>query len=548
MEGLYDPYPKLPKNIRQIGERDDIVRVYVEDYVNTYLKRLFPAGGQDLRAGILLGSTEEHGSLTYVFIDGALEMEGVTEEGEKVVFSEEAWKKAYQQMEDMFPKRTVQGWFLCGVPGCLLSPLDYWKQHSQYFSGKNKLMYLNSGLEGEEALYITSSDGFYKLRGHCIYYERNQMMQDYMVSRKDVQRVEAGGSDPVIRDFRKKMEKKKEIADSQDHTIHFLRGMCACLAILALAGGVAAVNSAEKMKDMETVMASALPVVSDAGKGYLARAGFDLSGPGDAGAASGPSLSDDAARPGGTASAHDPSQVILEEAPGGIFPTVPAGQDSLTTGGEGPLFWLDESTAAEGDGGAASDDGEGAVAPGEGAPAPGGEGASASGGEGAPASGGEGAAAGTELPVTASGEGVSAEAGGTDSKEGTANGQTGGHSGQAQSGGTESAVTVNAAGEQVKGQEASADVQGEGGQDKAPQPEDSQKADGGDSPQATEAFAARQLEPAPGQGVYIVQPGETLYGICFKLYQNLSKVEEICQINGLEDIDMLEAGRRLIVP
>ena len=29
MEGLYDPYPKLPKNIRQIGERDDIVRVYV---------------------------------------------------------------------------------------------------------------------------------------------------------------------------------------------------------------------------------------------------------------------------------------------------------------------------------------------------------------------------------------------------------------------------------------------------------------------------------------------------------------------------------------
>ena len=76
-------------------------------------------------------------------LNPALEMEGVTEEGEKVVFSEEAWKKAYQQMEDMFPKRTVQGWFLCGVPGCLLSPLDYWKQHSQYFSGKHKLMYLN---------------------------------------------------------------------------------------------------------------------------------------------------------------------------------------------------------------------------------------------------------------------------------------------------------------------------------------------------------------------------------------------------------------------
>ena len=133
MGELYEPFPKLPKNIRQIGERDNIVRVYVEDYVNTYLKRLMPKGGQDLRAGVLLGNLEEHGGVPYVFIDGALEMEGITEEGEKVNFTEESWKKAYQSMEEMFPKRTVQGWFLCGAPGSTLSPLNYWKQHGQYF-------------------------------------------------------------------------------------------------------------------------------------------------------------------------------------------------------------------------------------------------------------------------------------------------------------------------------------------------------------------------------------------------------------------------------
>ena len=66
MGELYEPCPRLPKNIRQIGERDDIVRVYVEDYVNTYLKRLFPVGGQDLRAGLLLGNTEEHNSTPYL--------------------------------------------------------------------------------------------------------------------------------------------------------------------------------------------------------------------------------------------------------------------------------------------------------------------------------------------------------------------------------------------------------------------------------------------------------------------------------------------------
>ena len=136
MGELYNPYPRLPKNIRQIGERDDVVKLYVEDYVNTYLKRLYPAGGQDLRVGLLLGSAESYEGTPYLFIDGALEMENVTAAGEKVVFSEAAWRKAYQGIEETFPKRTVQGWCKCGEPGCILSPLNCWKQHGQYWSRK----------------------------------------------------------------------------------------------------------------------------------------------------------------------------------------------------------------------------------------------------------------------------------------------------------------------------------------------------------------------------------------------------------------------------
>ena len=192
MGELYNLNPRLPKNIRQIGERDQVVKLYVEDYVNTYLRRLYPAGGEDLRCGLLLGSEEEGGKVPCIFIDGALEMEGVACGKEQVDLNDQAWKRAYRDMEEMFPKRSVQGWFLCGAPGCQLSPLNYWKQHSKYFPGKNKIMYLNSGLEGEEALYMASDDGFYRLRGYCVYYERNQMMQDYMIARKDVKRVDAG--------------------------------------------------------------------------------------------------------------------------------------------------------------------------------------------------------------------------------------------------------------------------------------------------------------------------------------------------------------------
>lgn len=259
MGELYNPYPKLPKNIRQVGERDQVVKLYIEDYVNTYLKRLYPAGGQDLRVGLLLGEIRTEEGIPFLFIDGALEMEQVTREGEKVEFTEEAWKKAYQVMEQMFPHRSVQGWFLCGAPGCALSPLDYWKQHGQYFSGKNQLMYLNSGLEGEVAIYTASEDGFYKLRGYSIYYERNQMMQDYMVSRKDARRVESGTRDMVIQDFRDRMEERKQSVGHARSAIGLLGGTCSVLAVLVLAGGLVMFGNYRKMKDMEAVIASVMP-------------------------------------------------------------------------------------------------------------------------------------------------------------------------------------------------------------------------------------------------------------------------------------------------
>lgn len=259
MGELYNPYPKLPKNIRQIGERDQVVKLYVEDYVNTYLKRLYPSGGQDLRVGLLLGEMRSQDGVPYLFADGAMEMEAAAQDGEKVVFTEDLWKRAYQTIEQMFPKRSIVGWFLCGAPGCTLSPLNYWKQHGQYFSGKNQVLYLNGGLEGEESIYISAEDGFYKLRGYCIYYERNQMMQDYMVSRKDARRVESGTRDVVIQDFRQRMEDKKIEARQRRSTVSALGTACGMLSVLVLAGGVVTYGNYQKMKDMESVIASVVP-------------------------------------------------------------------------------------------------------------------------------------------------------------------------------------------------------------------------------------------------------------------------------------------------
>ena len=437
MGELYNPFPKLPKNIRQIGERDQMVRLYVEDYVNTYLKRLYPTGGQDLRIGLLLGSAEEHEGVPFIFVDGALEMDGVTQEGEVVAFTEEAWKRAYQNIEEQFPKRTVQGWFLCGAPGCTLSPLNYWKQHSQYFNGKNQIMYLNGGLEGDEAIYITSRDGFYKLEGHCIYYERNQMMQDYMISRKDNRRVEAGGSDPVIRDFRQKMEAKKVQAANRKNTITVLGGLCSALAVLVLAGGVAMFNNYEKMRDMESVIASVLPAGAEGWESLKRPGKQDENGENDE-------------ETDGVKVESRP-EIIIEQVSGDVFPTEDFAEEAQPVGGGGA------DAGVEATGGSAETSIQESTQ--------------------------------EEISITT-------------------------ESGQAV--GSQAALDGNA-GEKQAAEEVQASVQ-------------------------------PLTEPGEGQMYYTVQDGETLYGICFKLYQSVNNLENICAWNGLENEDVIVAGRQLIVP
>ena len=470
MGDLYEPLSKLPKNIRQIGDRDDTVRLYIEDYVSTYLKRLFPSGGQDLRAGLLLGTERTENGVPFIFVDGALEMEDVTAEGEKVEFTEAAWKKAYQSMEESFPRRTVQGWFLCGAPGCTLSPLNYWKQHGQYFSEKNQRMYLNSGLEGEESVYVTSDDGFYRLKGYSIYYDKNQMMQDYMICRKDVRRVESGAGDRVIRDFRERMEDRKKEAVSQRHTVRNLGLLCSTMSMVILAGGVAMMNNYQKMQEMETVLVSVLP---------------------------------EGARPWDPdrEEREESAPVIVEEIKGRIYPKTEEESNRLvgsSAGGEKgeeivkmepdpektaeiqEKQELSQETALE------------SSAP--------------------------------ELPAEAQPESQN-------SGDGLREPESQGAEFQKSESQTEDPSAE------------SRETQADGN----PKAQASEHQGSETASQETKEAAAPATDKKPG-GTYAVGDGETLYGICFKLYGNVNHVEDICALNGMTDMNHVAAGQKLILP
>lgn len=441
---------ELPKNIRQIGDRDEVVRLYVEDYVNTYLKQVYPSGGPGLRVGLLLGNSDPQQEIPCVFVDGALEMEEVVPSGEKIVFSEAAWKKAYQRMEETFPKKTVQGWFICGAPGCMLSPLTYWRLHKQYFGGKNQLMYINSGVDGEAAYYVMSEDGFYRLKGYHIYYEKNQMMQDYMILRKDARRVETGTGDRVIRDFRNRMEERQQEAASRYGTIRALGTLCGVLSVAVLAGGVVLFGNYQKMREMESVLVSVLPE-------------------------------------GVRGTADGKEAVTVEQIRGSVTPLessgtgtdVDAAGNTAETGGQ-THKWTLESAADSNTAGADT-------------------------------------------------------AGGEADQNGQAS------SGQSTDGGIANAR--QAAGNSAEKSRIRAET-------KAPYilPEPEAQRDlpnpGGNST-AGQDYPVTNLKPG---GTYTVGDGETLYGICFKLYGNIRHLGDILALNHLTDENRIIAGQTLVMP
>ncbi len=503
MEELYNPFPKLPKNIRQIGDQDQVVRYYMEDYVNTYLKQLFPTGQQMVRVGLLLGNVEYHDGTPYIFVDGAMEMEGVETDGEKVMITDGVWKKAFQKIEETFPKRTIQGWFLCGGPGSQLSPLNYWKLHGQYFAGKNQLMYLNHGLEGDEAIYITSEDGFYRLKGHCIYYERNQMMQDYMILRKDVRRVESGSHEAVIKDFRSRMTAKKEQVTARSRLTGAMGMLCGALSVLVLAGGVVLVNNYAKMQRMESVLVSVLPENVTSWDEY-----------------------------------RDQEQaLVIEEIAGQVFPT-------KAEVGETAESFVAETMQADEQAGAFEVSANGSAQE-QNMPTQGlvgiGKGEMAG---GQSAGGAQSTAGGQSAGGTQQSTAGSQSAGGTQS---TAGGQT---SGESQS----TAGAQNAAGDQStagvpnsENAQSSNTSQPTSASSSAPNTPDTQTTPTSTSPTSVQPldYAAAQ---ANGYRIYEVGGGETLYGICWAAYGSLEPLAEVCRLNNLQDEDRILAGQKLILP
>lgn len=264
----------LPKNIRQIGAPSGNRRIYIEDYVMTYLNQLANPNSTFARGAILVGESVRGANGEVVFISGALAAQNLELDLEESIFDGETWSYIYQEVKTYFPDLEVVGWFLSRMGFSTVVNDMIVKIHMDNFAGPDKVLYIMDALEGEDAFYMMEEEGLRRQSGYYIYYARNEAMQNFMIASKED--VEPDGAseveqrdEAVMRNYKKIMEERAKNAKIERMNRR-LSGICSGLVVAVLALGIAVFSNYQMLEKMEyKLMESGIMISEESGEKFF---------------------------------------------------------------------------------------------------------------------------------------------------------------------------------------------------------------------------------------------------------------------------------------
>lgn len=216
-----------PKNIRQVGNPGTKRKIYMEDYVVTYLSRLAMPSNTYSRGAILLGTIKKTEDGVFIFISGALEAQNFELDLEETIFTNEHWVEIYNQIGEFFPELSIVGWFVSRLGFSTELNGKIIQTHNNYFAGENKVLYMIDSLEGDEAFYLYENHSLKKQKGYYIYYEKNEEMQSYMIAKSGENKSKRQEKSNVIKrdqevlaSYRRTLEKRTEKQEKNTQKFH----------------------------------------------------------------------------------------------------------------------------------------------------------------------------------------------------------------------------------------------------------------------------------------------------------------------------------------
>lgn len=247
---------RLPKNIRQIGNTEEDFKIYIEDYVVTFLNQLTEKDLSKIRVAILMGDAVESDA-RYLFISGAIYVEEVVVDGEGVHFTDNIWSRIYENVKEYFDTLEIVGWYL-SVPGFPIEMNENIKKvHINQFAGNMKVLMMHEPIEKDEAFFRCENGIMKTISGYYIYYEKNNLMQTYMIDHRneDLEEIrEEEKNDAATKHFRSLVQERQEEVHKRK-IMAFMYSVSSVLVMIVLVIGITMLNNYDKMSNMEKSLA-----------------------------------------------------------------------------------------------------------------------------------------------------------------------------------------------------------------------------------------------------------------------------------------------------
>lgn len=166
---------ELPKDIKQIGKPDIGDRIYVENRVYQFLH---PYNSLiEKRAYVLLGRFENFAGKQCVFVEEAIALREVEFDGELPRWNDHTWAYIYKELRHEYDSLVIVGWAM-DIKGQLPNMTARLESlHQSNFGGAHQVLFLMDSLEREETFYGNRNGHLYRREGFYIYYEKERSAQ-----------------------------------------------------------------------------------------------------------------------------------------------------------------------------------------------------------------------------------------------------------------------------------------------------------------------------------------------------------------------------------
>jgi len=179
----------LPNNIRQMGAADDGLRIYMEDYVHTYLYQYARSSVNGEKLAVLMGKTNIINGQKTVFISGVIQARFTEKIKGVETITKQSWKYISEEMEKYFPDLSIVGWMHSRPSfGAFVTSRDE-AYHKKVFNSDSQVFFVVDPVDRIDRFYAMDESGttMKPLKGYFIYYDKNPQMQEYMLENSLVQ-------------------------------------------------------------------------------------------------------------------------------------------------------------------------------------------------------------------------------------------------------------------------------------------------------------------------------------------------------------------------